>query len=173
MAEAFLGEIRLFAGNYAPKGWALCNGQTMPISQSTALYSLLGTAYGGNGTTNFGLPNLQGNVPVNQGQGTNLSNYNLGQTGGEVEHTLISQELPAHTHTMYGSSASANLGQAASNYYGSGSRLVTLYGDSGSPTPMAGGVVGTNSGGGAHPNQQAYQVLTYIICLSGEYPSRP
>lgn len=125
----------------------------LPINQYTALHSLLGTNYGGNGTTNFGLPNLQGNIPVNQGQGAGLSNYNLGQTGDEVSHTLTSQEMPPHNHTMNGSSASANVGQTASNYYGSGSRLVTLYGDPGSPTPMAGSIVGTNSGGAAHPNQ--------------------
>src|SRR3954452_14925268 len=98
MSEPFIGEIRMFGGNFAPRGWALCNGQLLSIAQNTALFSLLGTTYGGDGQTTFGLPNLQSRIPLNQGQGPGLSNYDLGQAGGEETHTLITTEMPTHNH---------------------------------------------------------------------------
>src|SRR5271167_1356268 len=100
MADQFLGEIRAVGFNFAPIGWALCNGQLLPISQNTALFSLLGTQYGGNGTSTFALPNFQGNVPVLFGQGTGLSAYNIGQTGGATTVTLSTPQLPAHAHNV-------------------------------------------------------------------------
>jgi len=130
MADPFLGEIRIFGFNFAPTGWALCNGQLLPISQNTALFSLLGTTYGGNGTTTFALPNLQNGAPLQQGQGAGLSPYALGQVGGETAVTLITNEIPAHTHTPAclngaGTStspagnvlASAKVGRQAENRY--------------------------------------------------------
>ena len=173
MSDPFLGEIRLFAGNYAPRGWALCQGQTMAISQNTALFSLLGTNYGGDGRSNFGLPNLQGRVPINQGQASGLSSYQLGQTGGEVSHTLTLQELPSHNHPFNGDHAAVAVAQAGGNYYGSGTRPAPSYGNSSTPTPMANNIVAPNSGGQAHPNQQPYLTLSYIIALQGIFPQRP
>src|SRR5690242_15245333 len=102
MSEAFLAEIRIFAGNFAPTGWALCNGQLIPISQNTALFSLLGTTYGGNGTSNFALPNLQGCSPMQAGQGPGLSLRDLGEMGGETTVTLLQSEIPFHTHDLRG-----------------------------------------------------------------------
>src|SRR5215475_10136566 len=100
MSDPFVGEIRIFAGNFAPKGWALCNGQLLPISQNTALFSLLGTYYGGDGKTTFALPNLQGSAPLQQGQGSGLSLRDLGEIGGEQTVTLLQTEMPSHTHTV-------------------------------------------------------------------------
>src|SRR5262249_15922753 len=100
MSDPFVGEIRIFAGNFAPRGWALCNGQLLPISQNTALFSLLGTYYGGDGKTTFALPNLQGSAPLQQGQGAGLSLYHLGQMCGESAVTLLTSEIPAHTHVV-------------------------------------------------------------------------
>jgi len=102
MTQPFVAEVKMFGGNFAPRGWAFCNGQIMPIQQNTALFSLIGTFYGGNGTSNFGLPNMQGNVPLGQGQGPGLSLYNIGETGGTSNVTLLSSEVPPHTHTMQG-----------------------------------------------------------------------
>src|SRR5260370_42362280 len=105
MANSFVGESRIFAGNFAPPGWALCNGQLMPIAQNTALFSLLGTYYGGDGKSTFALPNLQGAAPLMAGQGPGLSLRNLGETGGEDTVTLLTSEIPAHAHAVTGSSA--------------------------------------------------------------------
>src|SRR3984885_13554508 len=99
MSSPYVAEIRMYAGNFAPKGWAMCNGQLLPISQNTALFSLLGTQFGGNGQTTFALPDLQGRVPINFGQGPGLTPYQVGESGGELAHTLTTAEIPAHTHT--------------------------------------------------------------------------
>src|SRR6266536_3909865 len=108
MAEPFLSEIRIFSFNFAPKGWAMCNGQLLPINQNQALFSLLGTTYGGNGQTTFALPDLRGRVPIHFGQGQGLPNYNLGERGGEETHTLSSLELAQHSHTASASSNTAD-----------------------------------------------------------------
>src|SRR5437868_4603257 len=105
MSSPFVAEIRIYAFNFAPTGWAFCDGQLLPISQNTALFSLLGTTYGGNGTNNFGLPNLQGSVAIQQGQGPGLSLYDLGQTGGSDYVTLLQSEMPAHPHPAMGAGA--------------------------------------------------------------------
>ena len=173
MPDPFLGEIRLLAGNYAPAGWALCQGQILAIQYFTALYSLLGTRYGGDGKTTFALPDLRGSVPVDQGQGSGLDRYNLGQSGGEIDHTLSVSELPAHTHSFNGSQVQANAKQAAGNYYGAGGRLATLYGASSSPTQMAPYAVMSDTGDQPHSNQQPYLVLSFIIALEGLIPQRP
>ncbi len=113
MSDPYLGEIRIFAGNFAPKGWALCNGQILPISQNTALFSILGTTYGGNGTSNFGLPNLQGAAPLGAGQGPGMTQRDLGEIGGESSVTLTQVEMPTHTHGTIGSNAAG--GQPPAN----------------------------------------------------------
>src|SRR5215831_7532572 len=118
MSNPFVAEIRIFTGNFAPKGWALCNGQLLPISQNTALFSLLGTTYGGNGKSNFALPNLQGSAPMQQGQGPGLSLRDLGEMGGEQTVTLLQTEMPAHTHVVQASSATG-LSTPGGNAWGS------------------------------------------------------
>src|SRR5438477_9290143 len=113
MADPFVAEIRIFPFNFAPKGWAFCDGQLLPISQNTALFSLLGTTYGGNGTSNFALPNLQGAAPLNFGQGAGLSLYDLGQSGGETAVTLLQTEMPVHTHNVQCSTAAGDANSPA------------------------------------------------------------
>lgn len=168
MATPYLGEIRLFAGNFAPQGWFLCEGQILPINQYTALFSLLGTNYGGNGTSNFALPNFSGRVPVHQGQGPGSSPYTVGQTGGENQVTLFTNQLPAHTHPIGVSSASATtnvpttattLGVASSDAYGVPTNL----------SPMGSELVG---GGQGHENRQPFLALNFIIAFQGIYPAR-
>src|SRR5688572_5350285 len=118
MSEPFIGEIIMFAGNFAPRGWAFCSGQLLSIAQNTALFSILGTTYGGNGQTTFALPDLRGRCPVHQGQGPGLSNYSLGQVGGTESVTLIASQLPPHSHTVACSANDANLGLPEGNFPG-------------------------------------------------------
>lgn len=171
MADPFLAEIRMFGGNFAPTGWATCSGQLLPISQNTALFSLLGTNYGGNGQTTFALPNLQGNIPVGPGQGPGLSSYNLGQTGGTQNVTLTSNQLPNHGHSVQASvrpaestsPASQGLARSASNAFVGGAANTALSPSSTTP----------NGGDQPHNNLQPYLVVTFIIALQGIYPQRP
>ncbi|MDZ3824355.1 MAG: tail fiber protein [Pseudoxanthomonas sp.] len=171
MSEPFLGEIRIVPFNFAPSWWARCNGQLLPLAQNTALFSLLGTQFGGNGQTTFALPNLQGRAPLHQGQGPGLSLREMGQTGGSAAVTLTQAQLPAHTHPVSATSAAADRANArdalpavaADAAYGTAAPLQAL---------AAAGV--TPAGGGApHPNMQPYLVLNFIIALSGIFPSRP
>lgn len=172
--DPFLGEIRLFAGNYAPRGWALCNGQILPISSNTALYALLGTTYGGNGTSTFALPDYRGRVPVGQGQGPGLSPYSRGQTGGEVSHTLSQNEMAAHSHTLNADNSLANLTDPTNHQFGAGQlRTGYLYADGTNVAPFAPGSVGQAGNGQSHENRQAFLTLNFIIALQGVYPSRP
>src|SRR4029077_14747379 len=120
MSNPFVAEIRIFAGNFAPTGWALCNGQLMPISQNTALFSLLGTTYGGDGKSNFALPNLQGSAPMQAGQGPGLSLRDLGETGGEQTVTLLQTEMPAHSHTAQAALTGGGITSPAANAWASG-----------------------------------------------------
>jgi microcystin-dependent protein len=162
MADPFLGEIKIMSFNFAPKGWAMCNGQFLPINQNQALFALLGTTYGGNGQTTFALPNLRTRVPIHRGKHT------LGQAGGEHAHTVIAAELPAHTHVAQGSSLNANqpsplnnILASANNAYASPANLVAI-----SPTTV------TNAGGSQpHENKQPYLTLTFCIALQGIIPS--
>ncbi|MGO9025958.1 MAG: phage tail protein [Beijerinckiaceae bacterium] len=182
MSTPYLSEIRIMSFNFPPKGWALCNGQLMPINQNQALFSLLGTTYGGDGRVTFGLPNLQGNVPIHMGNG-----FVLGQVGGEVNHTLLLNEMPAHNHPMTAMNTAAQttagsfapgptrfLANAvaekagnpatyvAANYYGTGSAATTF-----GPKSVV------NAGGSQpHPNQQPFLVLSFCIALQGIFPSR-
>lgn len=163
MAEPFLSEIRIMSFGYAPRSWAMCNGQLLPINQNQALFSLLGTTYGGNGQTNFALPDLRGQVPIHVGQG-NI----LGQKGGEQAHTLSISEIPLHTHlaNVAGAANSINpngalLGNASSQVYGPPQSLTSL-----SPGTI------TNTGGSqAHLNMQPFLVLNFCIALQGIFPS--
>lgn len=173
MADQFVGEIRLFGFNFAPTGWAQCNGQLMALSQNTALFSLLGTAYGGNGKSNFALPNLQGAVPIGPGQGPGLSLYELGQTGGAATITLLESEIPSHTHAV--TASTTPLGAVATPDATVGlSRPVSgnTYGSSGAQTFMAPQALTTAGGGLPHNNLQPYCVVNYCIALAGIFPPR-
>jgi microcystin-dependent protein len=168
--EGTIAEIRLFAGNFAPRNWAFCQGQTISISQNTALFSLLGTNYGGNGQTTFQLPNLAGRTAVGTGTGPGLSNIPLGQMAGTETVTLSAAQMPAHTHTLNANSNTGTTGNpngailaAAANTYISGAPNVTM-------SPQAVGVSGNSQ---PVPIRNPYLGMNYIICMYGIFPSRP
>ena len=163
MATPFLGEIKICSFNFAPKGWAFCNGQLLPINQNQALFSLLGTTFGGDGRVNFGLPNLQGRAPIHVGGG-----HTLGERGGEQGHTLSISEIPTHTHSATANSGNAtapvpggNLLGAANNLYAAATNLVAL-----GPS-----MIGNTGGSQAHINMQPFLVLNFSIALQGIFPS--
>jgi microcystin-dependent protein len=172
MAEPFIGEIRMFGFNFAPVNWALCAGQLMSISQNTALFALLGTMYGGDGVTTFALPDLRGRVPLGAGQGLGLSNYNQGQQGGEENHTLITQEMPQHTHQVSASAAS-DATTPANNFLGDDPRNpVNVYNTTSDGTLMNARMIGVAGGSLPHNNMQPYLCINYCIALQGIFPSR-
>ena len=174
MSNPFVAEIRIFAGNFAPKGWALCDGQLLPISQNTALFSLLGTTYGGDGKSNFALPNLQGAAPMQQGQGPGLSLRDLGEVGGEQAVTLLTTEMPAHAHGAQAGSTS-DQGLPGGNAWGSGQKgFGNVYAASDpaqntNMSPVATSVAGGNQ---PHNNMMPFLGLTFIIALQGVFPAR-
>jgi microcystin-dependent protein len=172
MSEPFLGEIRMFAGNFAPKGWAMCNGQILPINQNTALFSLLGTFYGGNGIATFALPDLRSRVAIHEGQGPGLSPYNLGQVGGVESVTLLSSQIPAHTHSVNAATTGGNQPSPASGFPAIESTGTSLNYSSASNTTMNGSMIAPNSGGQAHENRQPFLAVNFIIALQGIFPSR-
>lgn len=166
MSQPFLAQIQMFSFGFPPRGWAQCNGQLLQIAQNQALFSLLGTTYGGNGVTTFGLPNLQGRTPLHFGQGPGLSNRVLGQTGGIENVTLLTTQIPAHTHTVSANTAAPTLGTPAGNLWAQGN-----YSASGG-SAMAAGDVGNAGGNQPHPNLSPYLVVNFCIALSGIFPSR-
>jgi microcystin-dependent protein len=178
MSDQFLAEIRIFACNFAPFQWAMCNGQVLPISQNPALFSLLGTSYGGNGTSNFALPNLQGAVPLDFGQGNGLSLYNLGEIGGEVNHTLRDAENPQHNHNI---NADQDVGQSqspASAFYRRGSIPGTTnigvesYSTKAPDATLNAATLTTAGGSQPHNNMMPYLTLNFCIALQGIFPPR-
>ncbi|GAA0717410.1 phage tail protein [Dokdonella soli] len=170
MANPFLAEIRLLPFNFPPKGWAFCAGQIYPISQNTALFSLLGTTYGGNGTSNFALPNLQGCAAMHPGQGLGLSLHNLGETGGSETVTLLQSEMPAHTHTVSAQDGDGAVADPTNNFIGNSAGLAFLNGLANTSThPMSTSVAGGNQ---PHNNMMPYLTLNYCIAMQGVYPSR-
>jgi microcystin-dependent protein len=164
----FIAEITLFGGNFAPRGYALCAGQVLAISQNTALFSILGTTYGGNGQTTFALPDLRGRVPVGQGQGPGLSNVDLGQQAGAETVTLTSGQMPAHTHTAAATQAGATSTRPANNVPSGGG----AYNPTSDGSTLAAGFIATTGGSQPHENHQPYLGLNYIIALEGIFPSR-
>jgi len=173
MANPFVAEIRIFPFNFAPKGWAFCDGQILPISQNTALFSLLGTTYGGDGKSNFALPNLQGSTPMGQGQGPGLSLRDLGETGGEAQVSLLVSEIPAHTHTAKCSSGMGDQYGPAGNYWATDAGGNNEYASSASAnSEMATGAVGIGGGSLPHNNLQPFLVLNFCIALQGVFPPR-
>ncbi len=176
MSEPFLGEIQIYSFNFPPKSWSFCNGQLLSIQQNAALFSLLGTTYGGDGISSFALPNLQGQAAISSGQGSGLSNYNLGQVGGETSHTLLIQELPVHNHSFAVSTGAADqatpagnrvLAKAEADNYESFASAVPM------GTSNSGNQAIVNNGASQpHSNVQPYLVLNFCIALSGIFPSR-
>jgi microcystin-dependent protein len=168
MAEPFIGEIQIFAFGFAPKFWAYCNGQILPINQNQALFSLLGTSYGGNGTTNFALPDMRGRTPLHTGQGTGLSPYALGQAGGNEGVTLLTTQIPQHTHNLQASSSAANSTIPSNKVLASST--VNLYAAQNNGAAMQ--PLSSSGGNQPHNNMQPYGVLNFCIALQGIYPSR-
>lgn len=171
MSNPFLAEIRIFGCNFAPVGWALCDGQILSISQNAALFSLLGTTYGGNGTSNFALPNLQGSTPLGQGQGPGLSLRDLGEIGGEQAVTLLTTEIPAHTHAPTCDAGMGDQYGPVWNFWATDAGGNDEYGAPGNAV-MAGGAVGTAGSSQPHNNLQPYLVLNFCIAMQGIFPSR-
>lgn len=165
MSQPFLGEIKIMSFGFAPKGWAMCNGQFLPINQNQALFSLLGTMYGGNGQTTFALPNLQGQVPIHVGNG-----HIQGEVGGEQAHTLSINELPTHTHVMNGTSTTGTSNVTTSNILGVSQTPV--YNGPQSLAPLNAASVTNVGGSQAHLNLQPFLTLNFCIALQGIFPSR-
>lgn len=171
MTEPFVGEIRIFAGNFAPQGWALCNGQLLAVSQYDALFSLLGTIYGGDGRTTFALPDLRGRVPLHMGAGTGLSNRVIGAKCGSESVTLSTQQMPGHTHTLAASANIASQTNATGNLLAKSTNIDLYSGDTPDTTLAAQSI--SNAGNSqSHTNVMPYLSVNFIIALYGVYPSR-
>ncbi|MBR0757583.1 phage tail protein [Bradyrhizobium jicamae] len=164
MSEPFLSEIKMMSFNFPPKGWAFCNGQTLPINQNQALFSLLGTTYGGNGTTTFLLPNLQGRVPMHMGSG-----HTLGEVGGEQSHTLTVGEMPQHQHIFQGTTNNADSPAVTGNLMATSANLYTA---AANLTTLVPGTVGNAGGSQPHENMQPYLTINFCIALQGVFPSQ-
>lgn len=174
MADPFVAEIRIFAFNFAPKGWAFCNGQLLPISQNTALFALLGTMYGGDGKSTFALPNLQGRAAMHTGQGQGLSQRNRGETGGTETVTLIASEIPAHTHTLRASPEIGEDRPAVGNALAVSTGSAMYQTNTGSNlVPMAFEALPPTGGGLPHNNMQPYLTMNFCIALQGIFPQLP
>ena len=172
MADPFLGEIRTFAGNFAPSGWALCQGQLLPIAQNDALFSLLGTTYGGDGQSTFALPNLAGRISLHQGTGPGLSPRTMGEAGGSEAVSLSGQQIPVHNHAANCSNTGANNLSPVGSYWSTDPGGNTGAYSTADGSQLAGTAIGNTGGGQPHNNLQPYLVITYIIALEGIYPSR-
>ena len=174
--DQYVSEIRIFGFNFAPTGWAQCNGQLLPISQNTALFSLLGTTYGGDGKSTFALPDLMGRVPLHVGgsqPGPGLSLYDLGQMSGTETVTLLESEMPQHTHALRATSEDGDLRVPGGNRVLAASTSGVAYGPANNLVPLAPGLVSTAGGSLPHENRMPYLTLNYCIALQGIFPPRP
>jgi microcystin-dependent protein len=170
--DPFVGQLLLVGFNFPPQGWAFCQGQLLPLSQNTALFSLLGTYYGGDGRSTFGLPNLQGNVVMGQGNGPGLGSYSLGETGGTPTVTLLPTQMPQHSHTPQGFGGRAG-DQSSPTAHALSDTAIGIYA-SGTPNiSMSGGAIQPNGSSHAHNNMMPFLTLNWVIALQGVYPSRP
>jgi microcystin-dependent protein len=177
MAEAFLGEIRMFGGNFAPAQWAMCNGQPLSISQNSALFSILGTTFGGDGVQTFKLPDLRGRVPIHQGQGPGLSAYTLGASSGTENVTLLSNQMPVHTHPVNAASGAGTAKTTSGNVPSSPTVIpntthVSPYSNATPNVTMNPAMIGHAGGNSPFPIIQPYLCVTFIISLAGIFPSR-
>ncbi|WP_395684406.1 phage tail protein [Dokdonella sp.] len=171
MSNPFLGEIRMAGFNFAPRGWAFCAGQLLPISQNDALYALVGTTYGGDGVTTFGVPDLRGRVPINQGQGPGLSNYVLGQMAGTESVTLITAQIPSHVHVINAASSGARSSSPSGNLLGSGEADIYNH-DFANTVALSPSALAPSGGNQPHDNTQPFLCINFIIALEGVFPSR-
>jgi microcystin-dependent protein len=169
--QPFIGDIYIFAGDYAPRGWAFCDGQLLSIAQNQALFSILGTTYGGNGQTNFALPDLRGRAPMHFGQGPGLSNRTLGERGGSEGVALAQTEMPQHNHIASGTDATGTHTGPANAVWATSARSDAQYSARGTVS-MSPNALGAAGGGQPHNNMQPFLALRFIIALEGVYPSR-
>lgn len=176
MSEPFVGEIRMFAGNFAPRGWAFCDGQLLAVSQNDALFSLLGTIYGGDGRTTFGLPDLRGRVPIHAGSGPGLSPRRLGAKAGSEKETLTVNQLPSHRHDWQATTANASnrtpVASPATNAYAQPLNTTVYTDNISNETDFNSGMVANTGGSRSHSNLQPFLCIHFIIALVGIYPSR-
>ncbi|MBK6974748.1 MAG: tail fiber protein [Candidatus Methylophosphatis roskildensis] len=172
MADPFLGEIRIFAGNFAPQGWELCQGQLLPIAENDALFALIGTTYGGDGQTTFALPSLSGRVGLHQGTGPSLMPRTIGESGGAENVTLSSQHLPVHNHAAVGSGTGANQLSPSGNFWSTDPGGNTGAYSNTAGSQMAATAIGAAGGGQPHDNVQPFLVINFIIALQGIFPSQ-
>jgi microcystin-dependent protein len=171
MADPFVGEIRLFGGNFAPQGWALCNGQLLAIAQNTALFSLLGTNYGGDGRTTFALPDLRGRAPIHMGQGSGLTPRSIGSVSGRETVALTTQECPVHSHSASGANG-ANQPSPVGNFWSTDPNGNTAAYSTTANSVMSLAAIGAAGAGQPHDNMQPYLAVNYIIALAGVFPPR-
>lgn len=169
--DPFVAEIRIFPFNFPPKGWAFCNGQILPLSQNTALFSLLGTTYGGDGKSNFALPNIQGNAVMHPGQGPGLSLHDLGEIGGTETVTLLESEIPSHTHSLMAATLNSQSTTPTNNSLGRGNPI-RVYTASGVTANMAANTVNPSGQSQPHNNMMPYLAMNFCIALQGVFPPR-
>lgn len=174
MGTPILGEVKIISWNFAPQGWAFCNGQFLPINQNQALFSILGTSYGGNGQTTFALPDFRGRVPIHWGSGFGGSSFTVGEKAGQEAHTLTLSEMPAHNHFMnvFTTNTTNATTSGSGNYWGTTADNTLLYGSGQGNAVMAPGTSGPIGGSQPHENRQPYLALNFIIALQGVFPSR-
>lgn len=170
MSEPFLAEVRMVGFNFAPRGWAFCDGQILPINQNQSLYSLLGTTYGGDGRTSFALPDMRGRTPIHVGRSNGGGDHTLGQKSGEETHTLAANEMPQHTHQMMATNTAASSTDPTNRVLAESVR--DTYRDLTNPVNMGSGTVANVGGGQAHNNMQPYLAVNFCIALQGLFPSR-
>ena len=172
MSEPFVGEIKMFAGNFAPRGWALCDGQLLAVSQNDALFSLLGTTYGGDGRTTFALPDMRGRIPMHAGSGPGLSQRLLGQKGGSETHSLSINEIPNHTHSVQALNKPGDSGNPEDRYWAASSDAPMAYSNADPDVNLAGEAIDSAGGNQSHYNMMPNLCINFIIALFGIYPSR-